>query len=77
MMKKKHLITVALLSLVLAFGSLFAACTPTPGQENIATYTVRFNNNYDGTVTKVEVESGKTLALPAEPTGTGYIFKGR
>lgn len=76
MMKKKHLITVALLSLVLAFGSLFAACAPTEGNENIATYTVRFNNNYDGTVTKVEVESGKTLALPAEPSRTGYIFKG-
>lgn len=75
-MKRKHLVIVALLSLILAFGSLFAACTPTQGQENVVTYTVRFNNNYDGVVTKVEVESGKTLTLPAEPSRTGYTFKG-
>ena len=39
-------------------------------------YVVKFNNNFDGTVIKVTVQGGKTVALPEDPTRPGYIFGG-
>lgn len=75
-MKKNHLIIIALLSLALTLGCFFGACNTTPGGDNVATYMVYFNNNYDGGVTKAEVESGKTVTVPSAPSRTGYTFKG-
>ncbi len=39
--------------------------------------TVTFDENYDeGKVTEVTVEAGETVAKPADPTRSGYTFKG-
>lgn len=75
-MKKKYSFFIILLT-VIAFVCIFAACTPEQVKnDGTSTYTVRFNNNYDNTVTKVEVKSGETVTPAEAPTRAGYIFKG-
>lgn len=74
-MKKKFVLLIALLT-VIVFSCMLAACGPGSGPDYVATVTVRFNNNYDGTVTKAEVEAGKTVTLIEAPARTGYTFVG-
>ncbi|MBQ3001302.1 MAG: InlB B-repeat-containing protein [Bacilli bacterium] len=48
-------------------------CTTTP---TTATYTVTFDSNGGSEVAAVTVESGHTVAKPADPTKEGYTFVG-
>ena len=75
-MKKKFIFFTALLLATVMCASAFIACTPRADRQTTAAYTVRFNDNYEGDYAKAEVEAGKTAALPAEPTRTGYKFVG-
>lgn len=78
-MKKKFIIFLTLLSMLLATVAL-ASCVDTGNggdRGNAATYyMVRFNDNYSGKVSTVEVESGKTVVPVEDPTRIGYTFQG-
>lgn len=75
-MKKKLIFFFPLLSLLIICVAAFGACS-SPIRETTAGYTVRFHDNYQGDYAKVEVEAGKTVSVPAaNPTRTGYVFKG-
>ena len=39
-------------------------------------FVVKFNNNYDGTVTRVVVKAGELVTLPPDPVRPGYTFVG-
>ncbi len=73
-MKKKLVFFIALLTMFV-MSCIFAACAD-KGVDNVTAYMVRFNNNYDGTVTSVEVEENKTVTLIESPSRTGYEFLG-
>jgi uncharacterized repeat protein (TIGR02543 family) len=73
-MKRKFLILLVLLSVMVFPLGLFACNDTSVSRESI--YVVRFDNNYDGDVKKVEVEPNKAVTLVEDPVRTGYIFKG-
>ena len=47
-----------------------------PGEEESITYTVTFDSDGGSAVAKQTVEEGKAAAKPADPTRSGYTFKG-
>ena len=72
---KKKLIFPIVLIMVLLFAFALVACSA-GADDNVSVYTVRFNNNYDGGVTKIEVEAGESFALAEDPSRPGYKFAG-
>jgi len=58
--------------------TVFCACGPTENTNDDETYKVTFYQNYDGAPVEqsVEVESGKPVAQPTDPTREGYRFSG-
>jgi uncharacterized repeat protein (TIGR02543 family) len=47
-----------------------------PGNPDIVTYTVTFHSNGGSAVEAIPAESGKSIAMPANPTNGDYIFNG-
>ena len=77
-MKKKSNFFIPLISLLLflCIGVLGGCNGGTPEVERLQVYTVFFHDNYQGNYTKIVVEAGKTITLPADPSRTGYEFEG-
>jgi uncharacterized repeat protein (TIGR02543 family) len=76
-MKKRLYFLIPLLSLMLLCIGVLGACDGGPTEaERLQVYTVFFHDNYRGVYEKMVVEAGKTIALPAEPSRTGYEFEG-
>lgn len=84
-MKKKVSVFLAISS-ILSLGSL-VACGNNGGNNSSGgnntsvvdaddEYVIKFNNNYDGSVTKVVVKAGEQVTLPEAPTRPGYNFVG-
>lgn len=74
-MKKSRFIILALI-VVLLFG--LTACDNGKTNTDKEKYTVTFDYNYEGAPDSAtaEVEEGKAVSKPADPTRTGYEFEG-
>jgi len=73
-MKKKLYFFIPLL--LLCIGVLSSCDGGSTEADRLKVYTVFFHDNYQGSYTKIVVEAGKTITLPAEPSRIGYDFEG-
>ena len=56
--------------------TIFTVCEEPVSHSKTPTYTVTFNSNGGSAVSPVTVESGKTIAKPADPTKNNFAFAG-
>ena len=76
-MKKRYLVLLALAFMLTFCMGLFACLQEPDPSEAVPTSTVTFYENYPGgQITAVEVENGKTVEKPADPSRGGYTFTG-
>lgn len=72
---KKKIIFPVLCLMLLAFAFALVACAG-DALNNVTVYTIRFDNNYDGSVVKQEVVAGEDFSLAQDPVRPGYNFAG-
>lgn len=73
-MRKKLYLLIPILFLCL--GVLNGCDDGSTEVDRLNVHTVFFHDNYQGNYTKLIVESGEAISLPAEPSRVGYIFEG-
>lgn len=76
--KKKKALVVSTLLLVFCIGiiTLFCVMPTNNSKEVLETFKVSFDPNDGGNVAAIEIEDGKALQAPEDPTREGYIFVG-
>jgi uncharacterized repeat protein (TIGR02543 family) len=78
-MRRKNMRKVLLFLLIVSFSLMAVACDdgedPIDPQDPVE-YTVSFNTNGGSNIASVEVEDGKTVTAPTQPTKDGYTFGG-